>query len=75
MIDCSKFASPGYAGLSQSKTRGAYNVLTDLILNYAPPGVQSIVYTLSRDDSFFLSEDIDAMVISDWMKNMKGEVA
>lgn len=72
-VDCAKFASRGYAGLSQNQTRGAYNVLTDLILNYAPPGVQSIVYTLSRDESFFLSNEINNDVIEGWMKAMGKE--
>ena len=35
VVDCSAFASPGYAGLGP-KTRGAYNVLLDLITVFAP---------------------------------------
>jgi hypothetical protein len=35
VVDCSAFASPGYAGLGP-KTRGAYNVLVDLITVFAP---------------------------------------
>ncbi len=71
IVDCSAFASPGYGDLARSKTRGAYNMLTDLILNYAPAGVHTIVYTLARDESSFLSEDIDETTIEDWIEGMK----
>ncbi|MBI5917582.1 MAG: hypothetical protein HY842_19610, partial [Bacteroidetes bacterium] len=72
LIDCSAFASPGYSDLAKGKTRGAYNMLTDLILCYAPEGVQTITYTLSRDESFGLSTDIDENTIAGWAGSMKG---
>jgi len=71
IIDCSSFASSGYGGLSRNKTRGAYNMLTDLILNFAPDGVHSLVYTLARDDSAFLSDDFDETTIENWVKKMQ----
>jgi hypothetical protein len=71
VIDCSAFASPGYADLKKGKTRGAYNLLTDLILCYAPEGVQTIVYTLGRDETFALSEVIDENTIASWAGSLK----
>ncbi|MBI1227914.1 MAG: hypothetical protein GC192_21970 [Bacteroidetes bacterium] len=72
VIDCSAFASPGYADLAKGKTRGAYNVFTDLLLSYAPEGVQTIAYTLGRDESFLLADDIDENVIAKWEGSLKG---
>lgn len=72
VVDCSKFASPGYSGLSAGQTRGAYNVLTDLILNYATPGVHTINYTLARDETFLNFREISGKQIEDWVKGMKG---
>ncbi len=71
VIDCSGFASPGYSDLTKGKTRAAYNVLTDLILCYAPEGVHTIVYTLSRDETFRLSDEIDENTIATWAGSMK----
>ncbi len=71
VVDCSAFASPGYGDLARNKTRGAYNMLTDLILNYAPPGIFTVTYTLSRDETFFLSDDIDEKVLEGWLKAMQ----
>ena len=71
VVDCSAFASPGYNDLAMSKTRGAYNMLTDLILNFAPPGVYTVNYTLARDETFILSDDIDENVIEGWVKDMR----
>ena len=72
VIDCSAFASPGYNDLGNGKTRGAYNVFTDLLLSYAPQDVQTIVYTLARDESFLLAEDIDENTIASWEGSLKG---
>ncbi len=59
LIDCRAFASPGYADLKNGKTRGAYNVFTDLLLSYAPENVKTITYTLARDESFLSIEGFD----------------
>ncbi|MEZ4933898.1 MAG: peptidoglycan-binding domain-containing protein [Saprospiraceae bacterium] len=71
VIDCSAFASDGYDDLDRNKTRGAYNVLTDLILNYSAKGVTTAVYTLARDETFFLSDEIDEKVIEGWVERMR----
>ena len=73
VIDCSAFASPGYSDLKYGKTRGAYNVFTDLILCYAPAGVQTIAYTLARDESFLLCTDINENTIASWEGSLKGK--
>jgi len=58
LVDCRSFAAKNSYQISGQKTRGAYNVLTDLILTYAPVGTTSLLYTLTRDDTAFLSNDI-----------------
>ena len=68
LVDCSSFAAASYDTLGQGQTRGAYNVLTDLILSYAPLGVQTIAYTLGRDESTFLTNYFDEKKIA-WMVN------
>jgi len=52
LIDCAPFAARNQNDLLTRKTRGAYNVFADLILTYAPPGVQTIRYILGRDETF-----------------------
>lgn len=71
--DCSKFASSSYGGLTDSKkqTKGAYNVLTDLILCYAPPNVTTLYYTLGREDSLALSSNFGSHFASDVLKRLK----
>ncbi|TNE56021.1 MAG: peptidoglycan-binding protein [Bacteroidetes bacterium] len=68
--DCTAFAARNQSGLTGGKTRGAYNVFVDLLMTYAPPGVQTIRYLLGRDESFknfndwdnsFVSTDVDMM--------------
>ncbi|MDO7170580.1 peptidoglycan-binding domain-containing protein [Mariniflexile sp. AS56] len=71
--DCSKFASSSYSGLTDSnkQTKGAYNMLTDLILCYAPPHVTSIFYTLGREDSLALSNNFGAEFATNVLKRLK----
>ncbi len=57
VVDCSSFASPGYAGLGP-KTRGAYNVLLDLITMFAPSNAISgtrVNYTLLHEPDLDLA--------------------
>lgn len=65
--DCSKFASTSYGGLtlSHKKTKGAYNVFTDLVLCYAPNNVTHLYYTLGREESL----DLDSNFGSTYAKN------
>lgn len=71
VIDCSAFASPGYDHLSRGKTRAAYNMMADLILNYSPPGVHTISFMLARDETFFLSDKINDTTLENWVTSMK----
>ncbi|MBK9335302.1 MAG: hypothetical protein IPM98_01440 [Lewinellaceae bacterium] len=56
LVPCAKFAATSYSELGSQKTRGAYNVFTDLLLAYAPPGVRTIAYTLGQDGTLRLSD-------------------
>jgi len=71
LIDCSAFASRSYKGLKNGQTRGAYNVLADLILTYAPEGVTTLAYTLARDDTAFLSDQLTVELVEEVVKQMK----
>lgn len=52
-IDCKSFAAHNRDILMPGKfTRGAYNVFSDLIMSYAPPGLNTIHYLLGRDEWF-----------------------
>jgi hypothetical protein len=70
LIDCSAFASPLYEGLSQGRTRGAYNVLTDLVLAYTPLNIDTVWYTLGRDEVLDLHPDLGANWSAMMVKNM-----
>ena len=72
LVDCSKFASSAYSGLNASskKTKGAYNVLADLIVCYSKPGVDHVLYTLGREESLNLGENFDANYASDALRKM-----
>ena len=69
-IDCTSFAARNQGALTSGMTRGAYNMFTDLVLSYAPPGVQTLRYMLGRDETFknfegwsddFVSTDVDRL--------------
>lgn len=55
LIDCSKFSSPGYKGVSPvsqpgvTKNRGAYTFLSDFVFAYSRPEENTVLYTLGRD--------------------------
>lgn len=49
LIDCTDYSSPSYAGLSNNKTRGAYNVLSDLVVCFNKLGNDAVWYTLGRE--------------------------
>ncbi len=74
LVDCSEFASVTYGDLGHGKTRGAYNLLSDLILNYAPEGVHHVRYTLGRDETSFLSDKLNSEWIGEKVGLLKGEV-
>ena len=61
VIDCSKFASRSYSELTTSakKTKGAYNMLADLVICYTKRGVNNITYTLGREESLNIDSNFD----------------
>lgn len=61
-ISCAQFASESYGELntSQKKTKGAYNVLTDLVVAYTKAGVNSLLYTLGREESLNIDSNFGA---------------
>ena len=70
-IDCRHFASTSYAELGGRKTRGAYNLLADLILTYAAPEVRTVTYTLTRDDTAFLSDELTVEIIGEVVRRLR----
>ncbi|MGB3342465.1 MAG: peptidoglycan-binding domain-containing protein [Aequorivita sp.] len=72
LIDCSGFAAGGYSQLNSSskKTKGAYNVLADLIVCYSKPGVDYVLYTLGREESLSLDSHFGKEYVANAMKKM-----
>ena len=69
LVDCRGYASESYAGLANGKTRGAYNVLADLVTCYAPKATEEVWYTLGREDN--LTEIAGATVMGKLEQNLK----
>jgi hypothetical protein len=74
LIDCTGFAAPGYSALGRNgKTRGAYNVLCDLVLAYSALNEDAVWYTLGRDDVLDLHPDLGAAWARMMVENMRME--
>ncbi len=71
LVPCAKFAATSYSELGSQKTRGAYNVFTDLLLAYAPPGVRTIAYTLGQDNTLRLSDAWKEEFVHETVSKMK----
>lgn len=73
VIDCSRFAARSYGELTSDikKTKGAYNMLADLVLCYADQEVDYLYYTLGRDDSLDLSEDFGKNYLKDTLAKLQ----
>lgn len=63
VIDCSAYSSPGYSGLGP-KTKGAYNVIADLISVFVESGVHAAKYTLLMENDFA----VDPIMGADYAK-------
>ncbi|AFL81842.1 putative peptidoglycan-binding domain-containing protein [Aequorivita sublithincola DSM 14238] len=76
LVDCSKFASSAYSQLnSNSKmTKGAYNVLADLIVCYSKAGIDHVYYTLGREESLNLDANFGANYAINALKKMNPSV-
>lgn len=72
LVDCSGFASSSYGSLNASAkmTKGAYNVLADLVVCYSKPNVNHIYYTLGREESLNIDSNVGANYAVDAMKKM-----
>ncbi|PHR95813.1 MAG: hypothetical protein COA80_09815 [Leeuwenhoekiella sp.] len=49
IISCKDYAAVSYDDLARGKTRGAYNVLSDLVVCYNKPNDDCVWYTLGRE--------------------------
>ena len=73
VVDCSSYAANGNTELGQpNKTKGAYNVFTDLVLSYAPPMKDYLLYTLGRDEILQLSQNFGADYVINQFNRMAG---
>ncbi|GAB1857245.1 hypothetical protein MHTCC0001_20810 [Flavobacteriaceae bacterium MHTCC 0001] len=72
VIDCSSFASKSYSELTTSakKTKGAYNILADLVVCYTKPGLNDITYTLGREESLQIDSSFEANYVKNAIDKM-----
>ncbi|MFK7860376.1 MAG: peptidoglycan-binding protein [Granulosicoccus sp.] len=72
-IDCSSFAATNYGQLNTThrKTKAAYNMLADLVLCYAKPSVDYLLYSLGRDESFKLTDAFEADYVKKTFSSMQ----
>jgi len=52
LISCRDYCAKHYDDLSGTKTRAAYNVLSDLVVSYSATGSDVVWYTLARLENF-----------------------
>ena len=73
VVNCSGFAAAGYKSLTKSakKTKGAYNVLADLIVSFSEPGINQIYYTLGREASLNLDTNLGVSYAKETLMRMK----
>lgn len=56
------------------KTKGAYNMLIDLFLNYTPDGMNSLAYSLVREETITEFEEWPVTEIAGLEKKMRGDI-
>lgn len=73
VISCKSFAADGTSDLlnHNKKTKGAYNLLTDLALCYVRPHTDYLYYTLGRGASMDLSGQFEHNYAEDLIAKMK----
>lgn len=76
LVDCSNFTSSGYSHLNSisKKTKGAYNVLADLVVCFSKPGIDHVYYTLGREESLNLNGHFGSKYASDALEKMNPSV-
>ncbi len=67
LISCKSYSARSYGDLANGKTRGAYNVLSDLVICYNKPGDDSVWYTLGREKNL---RETDNSLSSDFTKDL-----
>ncbi|MGB5941927.1 MAG: peptidoglycan-binding protein [Leeuwenhoekiella sp.] len=67
MIDCTDYASISYGGLANGKTRGAYNVLSDLVVCFNELNRETVWYTLGREENL---ETVAKEFSADYLENL-----
>ncbi len=74
VVNCSKFASRSYSELTTSakKTKGAYNMLADLVVCYTKAGVNSLTYTLGREESLNIDTNFGVNYAKKMLDDMTG---
>ncbi len=72
VVDCSTFAAKNYSSLNKSKkkTKGAYNVLADLLVSFSAPGADQVFYTLGRETSLKIDPSLGAEYAATTLKKM-----
>lgn len=73
LVDCSAHAASGYSVLNSTKkkTKGAYNVLADLIVSFSHSDINHVYYTLGRESSLKLDEGLRVNYAFETLKRMK----
>lgn len=72
LISCRAFAASTYDQLAAGKTRGAYNVISDLVLSYAPPEVSTMRYTLGREAHLNIEPALGKEFAEQTLKKLRG---
>lgn len=75
LVDCSWFTSGGYSELNSNskKTKGAYNVLADLVVCYSKAGTDHVKYTLGREESLNLDRHFGKDYVTKALQKMNPE--
>lgn len=72
VVNCMDFAATNSADLNRaSKTKGAYNMLADLILTYSKPGLPHVNYTLFREEELPMFCNWDNRIIDNLVGQMR----
>lgn len=72
VVNCMDFAATNSRDLNRaSKTKGAYNMLADLILTYSKPGLPHVNYTLFREEDLPLFSNIEKDKVSGMVHQMR----
>ncbi len=69
-IDCQEFAAKNYSELN-TKTRGAYNVISDLVAAYHSKDTNLVYYTLLHESALELDEAFGALYGADTLDRLK----